>query len=202
MEQNNDKNRYNFPLESKWIFLVSLIVVLATILGVWLFGIGSNKTVFFNSLLSTTILSIFFFLFITFGLYKGITLKDNSKDFVDKINTKYFPDLSNGIDFSDIDAVDSGDGIGGFLLAILAWIFLTIFMLVVVWLFGAILWVCVFIFATILYWLFYNATKFVLRNADKCKNRFVLSAFNAFFHTLLYNFWIYLVIYFTHQVGK
>lgn len=200
MEINENSRRYYFAIDSKWIFVISILVVVSTIIGVWQFGIGQHRTLYFNSLISTTIISILFFLFITIGLYKGITLKDNTNDFAEKISSKHIPDLTKVLDLSDADIPEIGDGIGGIILGILAWICLTVVLFFVIWFFGAVLWVCIFVFATILYWLFYKASSFVLQNSYKCKDKLVLSAFYGITHTVLFNFWIYGIIYFAHQI--
>lgn len=81
MAKKNNKNRKlkstsNYKiLNSKNIFIITLIVIPLTIISVWFFGLGNHSSFFENSLLSTTILSIAFFLFITIGLFKGIKLK-------------------------------------------------------------------------------------------------------------------------------
>ena len=75
-------------LTSKKVFIVTLIVIVLTIMAVWLFELGQHRTLFQNSLLSTTILSVAFFLFLTISLYKGVKLKDNLGKITDKINTK------------------------------------------------------------------------------------------------------------------
>jgi hypothetical protein len=102
MEINENSRRYYFAIDSKRIFVISILVIVSTIIGVWQFGIGQHRTLYFNSLISTTIISILFFLFITIGLYKGITLKDNTNDFAEKISSKHIPDLTNSLDFCNL----------------------------------------------------------------------------------------------------
>lgn len=62
-------------LNSRNIFIITLIVIILTIITVWLFGLGVHRSFFENSLLSTTILSLAFFLFISIGLFKGIKIR-------------------------------------------------------------------------------------------------------------------------------
>jgi hypothetical protein len=45
--------------------------------GIYAWGVGQHRTLFENSILSTTILSVAFFLFITINLYRGVKLKDD-----------------------------------------------------------------------------------------------------------------------------
>ncbi|MEI6410218.1 MAG: hypothetical protein WCR52_12600 [Bacteroidota bacterium] len=67
----NLKNRY---WTTKTAFSLTLTVALLTIIGIWLFGLGKHRSLYNNSILSTTILALGFFLFLTIGLYKGIKL--------------------------------------------------------------------------------------------------------------------------------
>lgn len=64
-------------LNTKNAFIISIIVIISTVLSVWIYGFGEHQTVIENSFISTSILSVTFFLFITIGLYKGVKLKDN-----------------------------------------------------------------------------------------------------------------------------
>jgi len=74
---NLPKSTNNKLLTTKTIFTVTIVVMVLTVLSIWLFGLGQHRTIFENSLLSTTILSVAFFLFLTMGLYKGVKLKDD-----------------------------------------------------------------------------------------------------------------------------
>lgn len=44
-------------LTTRLVFTITLIVIALTILSVWLFGLGNHRSLYNNSLLSTTILS-------------------------------------------------------------------------------------------------------------------------------------------------
>jgi len=55
-------------------FTITLIVIVLTVLSVWLFGLGQHRTIFINTILSTGLLTLAFFLFIFIGLYKGVKL--------------------------------------------------------------------------------------------------------------------------------
>lgn len=81
--------------------MVTLLVIALTIIGVWLFGIGKHKTLFENSILSTSILSGAFFLFLTIGLYRGIKLRDNVGRVTDRIKISKWSEFPEGmgIDF-------------------------------------------------------------------------------------------------------
>jgi hypothetical protein len=117
---------------SKTIFTVTLVVIALTVLSIWLFGLGQHRTIFENSLLSTSILYITFFLFLTIGLYKGIKLKDNIGKITDRIKIDKIPDLSSGIELP-LDIPGVGEGIAGIIIGILAWLLFSILLLLFVW---------------------------------------------------------------------
>ncbi|KQT23342.1 hypothetical protein ASG22_13290 [Chryseobacterium sp. Leaf405] len=56
-------------LETKWLSYSTLGIIILVILSVWLSGTGSHRSLFQNSILSTSILAVAFFLFISLGLY-------------------------------------------------------------------------------------------------------------------------------------
>lgn len=186
-------------VNTKTVFILSLIVVILAILAVWLFGLGNQRTVYENSILSTSILSASFFLFITIGLYKGIKLKDNLGEITDKINLESLGDLPGDLEVPE-DIPDLGDGIGGVILGILAWIAFTIIILVLIWIFSTLLWTMILIFSAILYWIFFRALRLIFKNSKKCERKFGYSVAFGLGYTTLYNFWIYGIILASHYL--
>jgi hypothetical protein len=190
----------NKILTSKTVFTVTIIVAVLTVLSIWLFGLGQHRTIFENSILSTTVLSIAFYLFLTIGLYNGIKLKDDIGKLTDKINLSNLPDFSHtgeGADFLDV-----GDGIGGIIISTVLWILMTFLIGLFVWLFGAVLWSGIIVFIAMLYWIFFRALRLVFKNSNKCKGNLTISLVYGFFYTILYNFWIYGVIFGTQYLIK
>lgn len=187
-------------ITTKIIFTISIIVASLTIIGVWLLGLGQNRTLFENSILSTSILSIVFFLFLLTGLYNGIKLKDNIGDLTDKIKIGQNPEFF----LTDIhlEAPDLGDDIGGLIVGIFAWILFSIVLLIFIWIFQAVLWILILVFIAMLYWIFYRALRLVFKNSHKCKDDIAKSVFYGLGYTLLYNFWIYSIILVTHYIIK
>lgn len=186
---------------TKTVFTVSIIVVTLTILATWLFGLGHHRTIFVNSIFSTSVLSVVFFLFLTIGLYKGIKPKDDLGKITDKIKIKKIPDLSSGIDLpSDIPEI--GEGIAEIVIGILAWILFSILLLFFIWFFGAIVWTMIIVFAAMLYWIFFRALRLVFKNSNKCKSNWIMSLTYGLGYTTLYNFWIYGIILATHYLIK
>lgn len=190
----------NKILTSKTVFTVTIIVAVLTVLSIWLFGLGQHRTIFENSILSTTVLSIAFYLFLTIGLYNGIKLKDDIGKLTDKINLSNLPDFSHtgeGADFLDV-----GDGIGGIIISTVLWILMTFLIGLFVWLFGAVLWSGIIVFIAMLYWIFFRALRLVFKNSNKCKGNLTISLVYRFFYTIFYNFWIYGVIFGTQYLIK
>ena len=189
-------------LTTKKVFVITIIVIVLTILAIWLFGLGRHSTLFENSMLSTTILSIAFFLFLTISLYNGVKLKDDLGKITDKIKKSSMPDMS-WVDFSGADVLDiADDGIGGIIIGILSWLFVAILVVFFIWFFGAILWGLVLVFSAMLYWIFFRAIRLVFKNANKCKNDLIKSIYYGVIYTVLYNFWIYGIILVSHYFIK
>jgi hypothetical protein len=110
------KPRNHELINARSAFHVSLWVFSLTVLGVYFWGLGHHNTFFENSVISTTILSIAFFVFITTGLYRGVKLKHEASQreagFVSPIDA--LSDPSHGSSGSGFD-LDVGEGIGGIL---------------------------------------------------------------------------------------
>jgi hypothetical protein len=199
--QQQDLKRYTRPLvTSRPLFIVTIIVAALTVLAIWFFGLGKHRTIFENSLLSASTLSMSFFLFITIGLYKGIKLKDNLGKITDKIKMKKLPDLS-GIEFPS-DVPDLDEGIALVILGILAWILFSVFLLLFIWFFSALVWAMILVFAAMLYWIFFRALRLFFKSSGKCKDNLRKSAAYGIGYTVLYNFWIYGIILATHYLVK
>jgi hypothetical protein len=180
-------------LTTKNIFRISGIVCFLTVLLVWLVGMKSHQSLFHNSLITTSILSFAFLLFIFTGLYKGVKLKDNLGSITNQYDREKVKDLKDSInvveDFSFVS-----DGIGGiianFLLSLLA-SFLLGFLIAF---FFAFFWITILLFAAMLYWIFFRALRLVFKKSSYCKGNYLKSLQYALGYTVLYNFWIYVII--------
>lgn len=200
-QENDMKSMDKKLVTSKTVFAVTIVVAVLTILSIWLFGLGQHRTIFENSILSTTILSVAFFLFLTIGLYKGIKLKDDIGKLTDMINIDKISDLSGGLELPS-DIPDVGEGITGVILGILAWILFSILLLIFIWFLGAVIWTMILVFAAMLYWIFFRALRLVFKNSNKCKGDLTTSIAYGLGYTTLYNFWIYGIILATHYLIK
>jgi hypothetical protein len=185
---------------SRTVFTVTIVVIVLTILSIWLFGLGQHRTIFENSILSTSILSVAFFLFLTVGLYKGIKLKDDLGKLTDKLKPSKIPNLADAA--TGVDFIHVGDGIEGIILSIVLWVVVTILIALFFWLFGAVVWTGIIVFIAMLYWIFFRALRLVFKNSNKCKGDLATSIAYGLGYTTLYNFWIYGIILVTHYLIK
>jgi len=175
------------------VFGISLLVAALTLLSVYFWGLGQHRTFFENSIISTTLLSIAFFLFVTVGLYRGIKLKDS----IGEITSEKFvrrgtgnSSLSTDLPSADLD-MDVGDGIVGVIAAIVLWILLAVLLSFLLWIFANLILVVVAAFMGMLYWIFFRALRLVFKNSNKSKGKLLESIKYGLGYTLLYNFWIY-----------
>jgi hypothetical protein len=199
-QQNAIKPTDKKLVTSKTVFTVTIVVSILTILSIWLFGLGQHRTIFENSILSTSILSVAFFLFLTIGLYKGIKLKDDIGKLTDKLEPSKIPNLADAATGGDLILV--GDGIEGMILSIVLWVVVTILIAFFFWIFGAVVWTSIIVFIAMLYWIFFRALRLVFKNSNKCKGNLTTSVAYGLGYTTLYNFWIYGIILVTHYLIK
>ncbi|MDP9955614.1 hypothetical protein J2X97_001251 [Epilithonimonas hungarica] len=182
-------------LETKFTFYSSIVIILLVILSVWISGNNSHHTLFQNSILSTSILAIAFFLFVSISLYKGVGLRDNLGKIFTKENfnkrMKSTSDFTPDIDFPLMDA----EGIGGIILSILAWIAFTVLALFVLYFVGVFFWSVLLLLLAILYWIYFRALKLIFKNSKHCKDNLFKSLGFGIFYSGLYVSWIYGIIF-------
>lgn len=187
-------------IKTKDVFTISLIVTALTILGVYFWGLGQHNTFFENSIISTTILSVAFFCFITIGLYKGVKLKDNLGQIIS--DYKKFDTSNFASNVASSGTIEVGEGFGGIILSILLWIVMAIVFAVILWIFSTILIVIVLAFIGMLYWVFFRALRLVFKNSNKSKGNMLESMKWGITYTTLYNFWIYGIFILTTYLKK
>lgn len=182
----------------KPIVRISFLVAALTLISVYFWGLGQHRTFFENSMISITILSLVFFLFISIGLYRGVNVihetdvhgKASPAGKLDLLHNS--ADLASGIEAPDFDA----DDLGGILVSILLWIGWAILVAVAVWFFSEVILVAISSFAAMLYWIFFRALRLIFNNSNQCRGNIWESARNGAFYTVLYNFWIYGIFFF------
>ncbi|MCC6371508.1 MAG: hypothetical protein IT236_10935 [Bacteroidia bacterium] len=194
-------------ISSKWLFIVSVIVALVIILAVWLLGLGQHHSLFHNSVLSTSLLSIAFFLFISIGLYRGWKLKDELGKITDKISLSTFkPQLFKKKEASRTSS-DSYDWFhllelfDESILVFIAWLVIAAVFVLLILILSGVLWSLILVFAAMLYWIFFRALRMVFKQSGACRGNLNGSLTYALVYTLLYNFWIYAIIFISHYMS-
>lgn len=179
-------------LKGKSIFKVSLVVIVITITTVYLTGENYNRTITSNLYLSLFVIGTALFLFITYGLYKGIGLTDNFPKFREFKTGEWIANSGNG---ANLPSIEVGDGISGVIMSILLWIAMTIILFVLLILIEAVFWISIFIILTMLYWVFFRALKFVFSKSKDTKGDIGISAIYSLGYTTLYLGWIFGIVY-------
>ncbi|WP_126650871.1 hypothetical protein [Chryseobacterium aureum] len=182
-------------LETKYVFFSTLAIITIVILSVWLSGKADHRSLFQNSILSTSVLAGAFFLFISVGLYSGLKLKDNVGNILNKERIQRYADKTPKFNGFEIDIPDAGDGIGGAILSILAWIIISILLIFLSYFFGLFFWSAVFLLFAALYWVFFRALRLVFKNSGKCKGDLLKSFAFGLFYSFLYISWMYGIIF-------
>jgi hypothetical protein len=191
------------------MFIVTLIVILLTILGVYFLGLGQHRTFFENSMMSTTVLASAFFSFITIGLYCGFKIKNDAGNVKELYQSKFFrSDYSyfssstktksksqdssafyEGLDLGNPST--DGDDILGILVAIVVWIIVAVVLAFAVAFIGDLLIISLLAFVGMLYWIFFRALRLVFKNSNRSKGKLFESMKWGLFYTVLYSGWIY-----------
>ncbi|NIF05046.1 hypothetical protein F3J23_06285 [Chryseobacterium sp. Tr-659] len=181
-------------LSTRFLFYSTLAIIGLVVLSVWISGINSHRSLFQNSIVSTSILAGSFFLFISIGLYYGLKLKDNLGSILTKERIKRYSDKTPKIDGLDFDPPLVEDGIGGVILSIVLWIVFSILLVFLFYFLGLFFWSSVLFLTAMLYWIFFRALRLVFKNSGKCKGRVLKSFGFGFLYSSLYVFWIYGII--------
>lgn len=181
-------------LKGKSVFIVSLLVIGITILTVYLTGENYNRTVTSNLYVSLTIIGTTLFLFMTYGLYEGIGLRDNFPKFR---NFKTGEIIKSSGEFPDWDmpSIETDYGISGLLISVLLWIVMTLLFFILLIVLEAVFWISIFIILAMLYWIFFRALKVVFSKYRATKGNIAIAALYALSYTILYLGWIFVIVY-------
>ncbi|MBW7674595.1 hypothetical protein [Chryseobacterium chendengshani] len=188
-------------LETKWLCYSTLAVITLVILSVWLSGTNSHRSLFQNSILSTSILGTTFFVFISSGLYFGLKLKENVGQILHRERIKKYSDHISLPDVSGFDPPAVGDSIGGVILSIILWFFVSIVFAFLLYFLGFFFWAAILFFAAMLYWIFFRALRLVFKNSKSCKDNLLRSLGFGLFYSFLYISWIYGIIFLVNYLN-
>ncbi|AZA85688.1 hypothetical protein EG349_02220 [Chryseobacterium shandongense] len=182
-------------IDTKFLSRSTVGIILLVIICVWISGQSSHRSLFQNSIISTSILGTAFLLFISLGLYYGLKLKDNIGHVLTKENIKKLSDKTPEIGSFDFDGPALGDGIGGIIVSIIAWIVISIVLVFLLYFLGVFFWVVVLLFTAMLYWIFFRALRLVFKNSKHCRGNLLKSLGFGFLYSFLYLSWIYGIIF-------
>ncbi|REC61608.1 hypothetical protein DRF65_14210 [Chryseobacterium pennae] len=188
-------------IETKYLFYSKLAIIPIVIISVWLSGKGGHRSLFQNSIVSTSILAGVFFLFITLGLYYGLKLKDNVGSILNSERIKKYTDKTPSIDGFDFDPPAVGDGIGGAILSVVVWIIFSIVLIFLSYFLGLFFWSALLFLTAMLYWIFFRALRLVFKNSGKCKGNMIKSLGFGAFYSFLYVSWIYGIIFLVNYIN-
>lgn len=182
-------------IDTKLLSRSTVGIILLVIICVWISGQSSHRSLFQDSVISTSILGTAFLLFISLGLYYGLKLKDNIGHVLTKENIKKLSDKTPEIGSFDFDGPALGDGIGGIIVSIIAWIVISIVLVFLLYFLGIFFWVVVLLFTAMLYWIFFRALRLVFKNSKYCRGNLAKSLGLGLFYSFLYLSWIYGIIF-------
>lgn len=186
-------------INTRTIFIITLLVIALTIIFVWLLGLDNKRTIVENSIISTCILFVAFSSFLTIGLYRGIKLNSDIEIVAIKLNKIRFPIFSN---FRIEPDFDIAEGFGGIIISILLWIVMSIVIAFLLVLIDVVFWFIILAFIVALYWIFFRALHLVFNNSNKCKDKLLLSLSYGFGYSTLYISWIFALIIITEYLTK
>jgi hypothetical protein len=170
------------------IFTVSVIIMLLTIVFVWLFGLGTHRSLFENSIISTWILTTALYAFLFAGLYMGFKLKDNLGKVVRRYPLEHIDSPFSGYSpDSEWEAIILLILMSGTILLLLINIIIS-------------LWMGILIFMAMLYWIYYRAIRFAFKWSHVCKGRIGKSLLYGLLFTLFYSVWFYGIIIGAHYL--
>lgn len=186
-------------LKGRSIFIISIIVILLTIITVYLNGENHSRSITSNFYISLIIIGTVLFLFITYGLYKGVKLINDFPKFKNYEVGNY---ISSSGDMPELPFFEGGDGIGGFIISVLVWIGMTILIFLLLILIEIAFWFSVFVIIMVLYWLFFRALKLVFSKAPTTQGDIGMSALYALGYTILYLGWIFLIVFLAQNFNQ
>ena len=189
-------------LETKLLSFSTLGIIVLVILSVWLSGKGSHRSLFQNSILSTSILAGAFFLFISLGLYYGLKLKENVGNIFNKQRLDKYSDNAPAVGSFDFDPPVVGDSIAAAILSIVLWFLITIVLVVLLYFLGFLFWAAVLFLIAVLYWIFFRALRLIFKNSGKCKGNLLKSLGFGIFYSFLYISWIYGIIFLANYINS
>jgi hypothetical protein len=177
--------------------LISFLFAIGTVcLIVYLVDVQFHRSVYYNSFLSLSILSLIFFLFLIYGLYHGFDIKPTIKRLEDKVGFVQSSSPTSGYSHFDFpDAPDVGDGIEGVIAGIILWIGVALLTILLLFFLETIIWAGILIAVGSVHWIFYRAMRLVLKRSGTTRGNLIKSIRVSSYYTVIYVGWIYATVY-------
>ncbi|AXG68541.1 hypothetical protein KORDIASMS9_00756 [Kordia sp. SMS9] len=179
-------------LKGKSVFIVSLIVVVVTALTVYFSGIHYNRSITTNFYMSLGIIAATLFLFLSYGLYKGIDLKD---DFPKLKGFEFKNSLGKQLQVGNMSTFEVGEGIVQILNSLLIWLLVSVLLILLLILLETVVWFSIVLILAMLYWVFFRAVRLVFSKGILTEHNFLLSIVFALSYTILYVGWLFGIVY-------
>lgn len=184
-------------LQGKSVFMISLMVIVVTALTVYFSGVHYNRSITTNFYISLGIIAVALFVFLSYGLYKGIEMEDDYPylkgfDFKKSIKEK----LATGNFVSGAGDV-SGDGISGIIFSIVLWIVFSIVLSFLLIVLQTVVWFSILLMLAMLYWVFFRAMRLVFSKGTETIRNLQKSIIYAFGYTIFYVGWLFGIVYLT-----
>ncbi|UII20600.1 hypothetical protein [Fulvivirga ligni] len=180
-------------LKGKSVFIISVLVIAVTVITIYATGINYSRSLTNNFYISLAIIGFSLFLFMTYGLYKGLKLVNDMPE----INSYEMGSIITGAgsmpEFGEVDGDDNP--FTNLLLSILWWIVMSIVMLILMLVFEFVLWISLILILAMLYWVFFRALKAVFSRSPQTRGSFSASAAYALGYTLMYTGWMFAVVF-------
>lgn len=185
-------------LKGKSVFIVSLIVIVVTALTVYFTGINYHRSITTNFYMSLGVIAAVLFLFLSYGLYKGIAIEDNFPklkgfELKKKLSENIFQGDTSGFDIGD----GIGEGIAGVIASIILWIVFSIVLIFLLIVLETVVWFSLALILAMLYWVFFRAMRLVFSKAAETENNLIESISYAFSYTIIYVGWMFGIVYIT-----
>jgi len=182
-------------LSGKFIFWISLLVIVVTVISVYVTGVHANRSITSNFYLSLSIISFSLFAFLTYGLYYGFRLKDDYKGIEPPEVSDSTSALEVGFELPDFEILDPGEMGEGILLSILLWLAISIGLFGFMILTDVVFAYSIVLILSMLYWLFFRALKLVFNKSAQTKGELLAALTYAMGYTIFYTGWMFSLVY-------
>lgn len=182
-----------YPIWSiKSITIVSLIVV--AIVSAVVFGIG-KQSILVEAEWIVVIVSSCLFLFLLFGLYRGVRVRKREPapggfEFINVEPSDIGLDAASGLG----DVIGAADDLPGLILAPILFVVFGILLIFLLPIVVNVAWLLLFVFVLMLFWVFRAALRQVFVRSRQTRGRVIPSLGYAGWYTMLYSGWLIAVL--------